>query len=272
MTNLVKELSQNALNNLQPNTKPAIPIHAAIIPDGNRRWARSKGWHAWVGHRIGMSNERFSELFDVCDNVGIKYLSFWGFSTENWDRSKQEIEFLWNIYRSSISKWTENLQKRNMRFIHAGRKDHLPEDIITNLAKLEETTKNNNGLTFLFCLDYGGRDEIARAVNKALKNNVKVFDIEKIRSYLDTGNIPDPDLIIRTGGEKRLSGFMAYQCAYSELYFTNTFFPDFAGKEFSLALADYSKRIRRFGGDSAKDLLNIDTSKLFDPKYDHLQS
>lgn len=265
MTNLAKQISRNVESKFSKTKESVAPKHVAIIPNGNRRWARSKGWHAWVGHRVGMKRERFMSFFDACTKEKIQYLSFWGFSTENWDRDKNEINFLWDIYRNSIAAWEKDLMEKNVRILHAGRKDHLPVDIIENLKKLEKVTKDNTGLTFVFCLDYGGRDEISRAINKAIRSKVKVFDIEKIHSFLDTRSIPDPDLIIRTGGEKRLSGFMAYQCAYSELYFTNTFFPDFDVKEFHLALEDYSNRIRRFGSDSVKDMVNVDVKTLYDP-------
>jgi undecaprenyl diphosphate synthase len=264
----VVNLVKNITNSVQNDELPKNVCHIAIIPDGNRRWARERGWHAWVGHRIGMQKERFDEFFDHCINNNIKYFSFWGFSTENWDRDEHEIAFLWDIYRKSVKNWEKDLHTKNIRVLHAGRKDRLPKDIVDNLEKLVESTKNNTSLTFVFCLDYGGRDDIVRAVNMAIRDGVEKFDQTTISKYLDTKDIPDPDLIIRTGGEKRLSGFMAYQSAYAELFFTDKYFPDFWADELLEAIADYTKRIRRFGGDSKKDLVDIDTEKLFDPIYE----
>jgi len=254
-------LSLNILNNEKIN----IPNHIVIIPDGNRRWAREKGWKAYIGHRHAMSYERIKTFFDKTKELKIKYFSFWGFSTENWDRETKEIDVIFQVFRSSIKKWKEEFVKEGIKFKHSGRKDRLPKDIIQSMSELEELTKNENKLVFQFCFDYGGRDELVRAYNRMLKDGITSINELTIKNYLDSKNIPDPDLIIRTAGEKRTSGVMAYQSTYAELYFTNVFFPDFTPQDLERAILDYSARTRRFGGTNVKDIKNINQDSLIDP-------
>ena len=246
-----------------------VPKHVVIIPDGNRRWARKHGWKPWVGHRKAMTTNRMRDLFEEAKSLGIKYISFWGFSTENWDRDQQELDILWDIYRKMASKWKDEFIKQGVRFKHFGRKTKLDKDILESMAELEEVTKDQNKLYFQFCLDYNGRDDLVRAFNKILKEGINEVDEKTIAKYLDTGDhTPDPDLIIRTSGEKRTSGIMAYQAAYAELYFTDKYFPEFKAEDLRMAVLDYSSRTRRFGGTNVADLKNINVNALKDPEME----
>lgn len=242
------------------------PKHVVVIPDGNRRWARSKGWKAFVGHEKGIDYKRIKAMFEVAKEFNVEYFSLWGFSTENWDRSEEEITFLWNLFRKNIKEWKKDFVKEDIRFRHFGRKDRLPSDIIELMKELEEETKELDGFNFQLCLDYGGRDDVIRAVNKGIKEGVREFDDKLISEYLDTGNVvPDPDLIIRTSGEQRTSGILAYQGVYAELYFAQKSFPDFGAEDLRLAILDYSGRTRRFGGTAKSDLKGIDLDSLSVP-------
>jgi undecaprenyl diphosphate synthase len=227
--------------------KAGIPSHVAIIPDGNRRWAKERGLLAEDGHLKGGSYNNLKGLFSEAKNLGVKYLTFWAFSTENWKRSSEEANKIFDIILKSCKKFRKEASENKIRFRHIGRKDRLPKKLINELEKLEGETKEFKEFNVQLCLDYGGRDEIMRAVNKIIKAGVRVIKEEEITNYLDTIEIPDPDLIIRTSGENRLSGFMPYQSTYSEFYFANIYFPDFTPKKFRKVLEDYSERKRTFG-------------------------
>jgi len=237
------------------NTR-SVPTHVLIIPDGNRRWARERGLRADFGHYTSASDERLMELFLETKKMGIKYFSLWGFSTENWKRDEKEIKSIFKLILSKIKKLKEEAHKHRIRFRHLGRKDRLPKKLVKELEKLEEETKEYNSLNVQLMLDYGGRDEIIRAVNKIIKEGVKSINEENFKKYLDTAEIPDPDLIIRTSGEKRTSGAMPFQSTYAELYFTEVYFPEFDVSEYKKAIKDYAKRIRRFGATAKQDLMN----------------
>lgn len=244
-----------------------VPNHVVIIPDGNRRWAREKGYKPWVGHKANMNKERLEPLFNEATELGIKYVSFWAFSTENWTRDPKEVEMLLGMLRKGLKdliKKKEKLDEYNVRLRHIGRKDRLPSDVISQFNFLEEYTKENDGLNLNACIDYGGRDDLVRAINQMIKEGVGEVTEEMISGYLDTKGVPDPDLIIRTSGERRTSGIMAYQSTYAELYFTNVYFPDFDAFQLRRAVLDYSARTRRFGGTAKKDLKGIDEKKLLD--------
>lgn len=245
-----------------------IPQHVVIIADGNRRWARQRGWHPWIGHRKAIEYSRIKAIFDEAKKIGIKYFSVWFFSTENWDRDPKEIEVLFGLFRIMIVKWREQFLQEEIRFRHFGRKDRLPADIIETMEKLEKETEKFTKFNIQLCLDYGGKDDLVRAFRKMLEAGVKDIEEATISQYLDTHEIPDPDLIIRTSGEQRTSGIMVYQAAYAELYFTNVCFPDFDANELYRAVLDYSGRVRRFGGTALEDTKNIDVSKLIDPDQD----
>lgn len=254
------KLSKEVLHYKQQ--KISAPQHVVIIPDGNRRWAKERGWFAWVGHRKAVEYERVRNLFNECKEIGVKYLTFWAFSTENWKRDQKEVEEIFNVMRKSVKSFKNEFIKEQIRFRHMGRRDRLPQDIIAIVDDLEQTTKDYDKLHFQLCLDYNGRDDIVRAIQKMVKeNDINSITEELVSKYLDSNGIPDPDLIIRTSGERRTSGIMAYQAAYAELYFTNVYFPDFDADQFRRAILDYSARIRRFGGSMKEQL----AQELVDP-------
>lgn len=228
-------------------TPAKVPKHVAVIPDGNRRWAKNKSLKESYGHYRAGSFENLSSLMKEAQDMGVRYFSIWAFSTENWKRSEEERKAIFDVILKGIKKFEKRFKEEEVRFKHMGRKDRLPRELVKAMDDLEEKTKKFDKFTAIFCLDYGGRNEIIRAVKKIVRDKVKDMGEEKFSKYLDSSEIPDPDLIIRTGGEKRLSGFMAYQSAYSELYFTDVYFPDFDSKELRKAILEYSNRQRRFG-------------------------
>ncbi|HLC78177.1 MAG TPA: polyprenyl diphosphate synthase [Candidatus Nanoarchaeia archaeon] len=223
-----------------------IPKHIAIIPDGNRRWAKSKKFSLLSTYKAAGSYEKAKKLGEEAKKCGVEYISIWAFSTENWKRNKNEVKLAFRIIEDFIDSSIKHAEGDKYHFIHIGNKNKIPKTILDKIKKLEKKTRNFKGFTFILCLNYGGRDEIIRAVNKAIKNKKKVNE-NSFKKILDTKEIPDPDLIIRTGGEKRLSGFMPFQSIYSELYFTNTPFPDFDIKHLREAIEDFKKRKRNLG-------------------------
>ncbi|OJI06925.1 di-trans,poly-cis-decaprenylcistransferase [bacterium CG10_46_32] len=245
--------------------KAQVPHHVVIIPDGNRRWARAKGWQPWVGHRAALQNKRMREIFKECRRSGIQYLSLWGFSTENWNRDKKEIEYLFGIFKEFVGTLSKNLHEDKIRFRLFGRRDRFPKDIIAICEQLEVDAEKYTNLNFQLCLDSGGRDDLVRAFNRMAEDGITKVDEQVISTYLDSNGIPDPDLIIRTSGEQRTSGIMAYQSVYAELYFTSVHFPDFGGEQFRLAILDYASRVRRFGGTAQEDVAGIAAGELIDP-------
>jgi undecaprenyl diphosphate synthase len=230
-----------------------VPEHITIIPDGNRRWAREKGMKAYYGHYKGGSYGHMDALFNEAKKLGVKYMSFWGFSTENWNRNKDEIKAIFNLVLSMSEKFRKDAHKNKIRFRHIGRKDRLPKKLLVELEKLEKETAVYSDFNVQLCLDYGGRDEIMRAVNDIVKEGKRVNE-KKFVEFLDTFGIPDPDLIIRTSGENRTSGMMPFQSVYAELYFSDLYFPDFDAFELRKAVEEFSRRVRRFGGTAIADL------------------
>lgn len=224
------------------------PKHVVIIPDGNRRWAKGKGLDEIEGHKTSGSYQNLKKLLNEAKNLHIKYMTFWGFSTENWKRNKKEVSALFVLIENLLIKIKDDLIKEKTRFRHLGRKDRLPRQLVQVIENLEEQTKEFSDFNLQICLDYGGRDEIVRALNKALKSGNSEINEEDLKNYLDSQGVPDPDLIIRTSGEKRLSGFMPYQSVYSEFYFTDIHFPDFGPEHLREAVSEFSKRKRRLGG------------------------
>jgi undecaprenyl diphosphate synthase len=229
-------------------TKNLVPMHVAIIADGNRRWAVEKGLAPTIGHEKAVNKENLTSLADEAMSLGIKYLSFWIFSTENWNRSSFEVNALMKLFL----KWTQDVKKdlieRKIRFVHLGRKDRIPKELADKLSELEEETKHFVEFTVIACIDYGGRDEIIRAVNRAIQSRAEKVDENSFKQFLDTKDIPDPDLIIRTSGEQRTSGFMPFQGIYAEWYFPKVYFPDFDALELRKAVEEFKRRNRRFGG------------------------
>jgi len=226
-----------------------IPVHVAIIPDGNRRWAKEKGLPALEGHRRGADN--FEKLLYAARDLGVKYITGWFFSTENWRRTEEENKYLFDLARNIAQRFRNKFIKEKIRFVHLGRKDRIPPDVAEILSKLEEDTKDFTDLTVCVAMDYGGHDELLRTIKKIQDGGLEINE-QTIEEHLDTRGIPAPDLIIRTSGEQRLSGFMSWQSAYAEFYFPKCYFPDFGPEKFKKAIKDFSNRERRFGGDSKK--------------------
>jgi len=228
-------------------TRKKIPVHISIIPDGNRRWAKKKGLNIFAGHKKSASFGNTISILEEAQKLGIKYMTFWAFSTENWNRSKKEIKYLFDLINQFFKKFRKYAIENKIRFRHLGRKDRLPKNVVQELVKVEKATKNFGDFNVQIALDYGGRDEIVRAVNKILRSGVSEIKEDDFVNYLDSAGIPDPDLIIRTSGEKRTSGFMPFQSSYAELYFADVHFPDFTPKELRKAVEEFSRRRRNFG-------------------------
>jgi undecaprenyl diphosphate synthase len=225
----------------------SIPTHVAIIMDGNVRWAEGRHLSRLKGHRAGTENIR--RVVEAFGKSGVKYLTLYAFSTENWLRPKSEVKELMQILASVIGRETKEMHKRGIRLRHLGRLDRLPGKLQEEVLKSVELTKNNDRMTLSVAFDYGGRAEIIEATKRMLREKVspEAVDEALVSSYLYTAGIPDPDLIIRTAGEMRLSNFLLWQSAYSEYYFTPVFWPDFDTEEVKKALLAYSQRGRNFG-------------------------
>ncbi|MBI3576519.1 di-trans,poly-cis-decaprenylcistransferase [Candidatus Gottesmanbacteria bacterium] len=226
------------------NHKPlTIPTHIAVIMDGNRRWAREHNLPILEGHRR-VANEILEPLIEYAAKRGIKYLTFWAWSTENWQRDKKEVEGIMRIFRNVISRRWQKLHEKEVRIRVIGDISKFSPDIREALEKVVAQTKDNKKITAVFALNYGGRDEILRAMNKADSSELSA---DSFARFLDTKDVPDPDMIVRTGGEERLSGFLPWQSVYSELYFPSWFMPEFTQKKFDEVLEVYAIRSRRFG-------------------------
>ena len=228
-----------------------IPQHIAIILDGNGRWAKSKGMPRNFGHTQGSKNVEV--ICEAASNMGVKYLTVYAFSTENWKRPESEVSALMTILRTYMKNCVKTAQKNNMKVRVIGDLNGLDEDIRTRIIELEEATKNNDGLNFQIAINYGSRDEMVRAMKKmaqdCMDGKVEIDSISEktFESYLDTHGIPDPDLMIRTSGEQRLSNYLLWQLAYSEFYFTDVPWPDFSKEELEKAIEQYNNRDRRYG-------------------------
>ena len=229
-----------------------IPQHVAIILDGNGRWAKAKGMPRNYGHAQGSKN--VEKICEEAWRMGIKYLTVYAFSTENWNRPKEEVNALMKLLRNYMKTCLKTAAKNDMKVRVIGDITKLDEDIQKRILELEEATKNNGGLNFQIAINYGSRDEITRAV-RTLAEDVKEGKLMPeevneacIERYLDTHDIPDPDLLIRTSGEQRLSNYLLWQLAYTEFYFTDVPWPDFHEEELRKAIEQYNNRDRRFGG------------------------
>lgn len=228
----------------------SVPNHIAIILDGNGRWAKSKGMPRNYGHVQGSKN--VETVCAAAYDLGVKYLTVYAFSTENWNRPKDEVDALMKLLHNYMKTCLKTAAKNNMRVRVLGDKTGLAPDIQKRIAELEEATKDYDGLNFQIALNYGGQDEIVRAVRKVMADTQRglkpeEMTIEKFADYLDTKGIPEPDLMIRTSGEQRISNFLIWQLAYTELYFTLVPWPAFGKKELEEAIAAYNQRDRRFG-------------------------
>ena len=226
----------------------AVPRHVAIIMDGNGRWARQRNLPRLEGHSAGISNVR--PIIEHFVEYKVKYLTLYAFSTENWNRPEEEVNGLIQFLASAIQRETKSLHERGVRLRHLGRLDRLPKDVQASIQEAVELTKSNDVITVCLAFDYGGRAEILQAVQRIVRKGVDPDSIDEalLSRYLYTDGIPDPDLIIRTAGEMRLSNFLIWQSAYSEYYFTSKPWPDFDSEEIRKSLLAYSQRQRRFGG------------------------
>ncbi|MEE2699887.1 MAG: isoprenyl transferase [Bacteroidota bacterium] len=225
--------------------KENLPKHIAITMDGNGRWAKKKGKFRVFGHQNGVKAVR--DTVEAAAEIGIKYLTLYAFSTENWKRSKKEVNALMTLLIFTINKETETLMQNDIRLDTIGDLNQLPKKCNEELKQAIEKTKNNKRMTLILALSYSGRWEIINAVNKVVKAEKKGITEDDFQQYLNTKAVPDPELLIRTSGEKRISNFLLWQIAYTELYFTDTLWPDFRKEDLITAILDYQKRERRFG-------------------------
>ena len=239
--------------NLNNNIDKKVPRHLAIILDGNGRWAKKRGLPRLMGHRAGL--RKLEEMVRLVKREGIRYFSVYAFSTENWNRPWTEVQGLMSLFRFYIKHKVKEVKAEGARIRFAGRKDKLPEDLLEMMRWAEDETKDENILDFILCINYGGRAEILDAINnlrhdeKFLNKDLNInITEEDLRKYFYLPDVPDPDLIIRTSGELRMSNFWLWEGAYSEFYFTDTYWPDFDYDALKAALDDYAGRERRYGG------------------------
>ena len=234
------------------NESNNLPVHIAIIMDGNRRWAKLRNLDSRLGHKKGA--ETLENIVKYCNKIGIKYLTVYAFSTENWKRSKEEVGALMLLLQHYLDDFSKRADTDNIRIKMLGDRDGLSSGLLKSLDNAIERTKNNTGVTFNVAFNYGGRDEIVKAVKKIaeeIKNekmNIEDINEELISNNLYTGGMPDPDLMIRTSGEIRLSNFLTWQLVYSEFYFTDKLWPDFTNEDLDEAIEEYNRRNRKFGG------------------------
>ncbi len=228
-----------------------IPEHVAVIMDGNGRWAKKRFLPRNYGHAEGA--KALEAICENCEKLGIKYLTVYAFSTENWKRSVEEVSGIMNLFRKYLVDSIERSNNANMRVRLIGKREGLADDIVQKMENLERETAGNTGLQFYIAINYGGRDEIVRATKKLISDvqagvvSEENIDESVFGTYLDTAGVPDPDLLIRTSGEERTSNFLPWQLAYSEFYFTDTLWPDFDMDSLVKAVRYYNKRERRFG-------------------------
>jgi len=225
--------------------KDNIPLHVGIIMDGNGRWARKKGLPRVMGHKVGVESVR--SVIRMARKIGIKYLTLYTFSSENWQRPKEEVTYLMQLLKTLLIREVDELNRQGVRIRAIGRLENLGREVLEALNYAVEKTKNNNELNLYLALSYGGRQEIVDAVNRILKSGLEEVDEENFRNFLYDPDLPDVDLLIRTAGEYRISNFLLWHTAYAELYITDVLWPDFREEEFLKAIEDYSKRIRKFG-------------------------
>ncbi|MEG2348952.1 MAG: isoprenyl transferase [Hungatella sp.] len=229
-----------------------IPEHVAVILDGNGRWAKRRGLPRAMGHKEGCVT--LERMVEIASDMGIRYFTIYGFSTENWKRSGEEVSALMQLFRYYMVRLLKIASANNVRVCMIGDKNRFDADIIEGIDRLVEGTKGNTGMTFVMAINYGGRDEIVRAARQLVTDfrtstlETAAIDEEVFASYLDTAGIPDPDLLIRTSGELRLSNYLLWQLAYSEFYITDCLWPDFDKEELEKAILAYNSRERRFGG------------------------
>lgn len=224
-----------------------IPNHIAIIMDGNRRWAKEHHFATAIGHQQGANT--LKKIIKYCDKIGVKYLTVYAFSTENWKRTKEEVDGLMKLFVTTLKNDLKEMHKNNVRVRFLGDRTQLATELQEVMDNSEKLTENNNGVNFQIAFNYGARAEIVNAVKNIIKAEIVPENIteELISENLYTKNIPDPDLLIRTGGDKRVSNYLLWQIAYSEIYVTNTLWPEFDEKALDLAIEEFNSRQRRFG-------------------------
>jgi len=224
-----------------------IPQHIVLFPDGNRRWAKQKGIASLEGHMQGYNN--LLDFSEWCKNRGVKILTAFGFSTENWNRTKEEVDYLMKLLEKCLIDNLEKYMKEGIKVRVIGGRERLPESLKKAIETIEEATKNNSNLFLNFAISYGGKWDILNAVKKIVEEKIPADKIDEklFETYLSTAGLPAPDFIIRAGGEMRMSNFVLWQAAYSELYFSSKLWPEFSEQDLDLALEEFDKRQRRFG-------------------------
>ena len=230
----------------------SIPKHIAIIMDGNGRWAKEKGKLRVEGHKKGAEN--IEKIIDYSIKLGVKYLTVYAFSTENWKRPEAEVKALMKLFAKYLDDKKEELKKQGVKLLVTGTEENIPNKLLKKIRNTEEYLSDCNQITFNIAFNYGGRKEIVDGINKILKENRGNEEIneEEFKKYMYRPERPDPELVIRTSGEFRVSNFLLWEIAYSEFYVTNVYWPDFDEREYDLAIASYNKRDRRFGGVNVK--------------------
>lgn len=247
-----------------------VPLHVAIIMDGNGRWAKNRGTIRLHGHKVGVDSVR--DITESCAQLGVKYLTLYAFSTENWGRPSAEVQGLMRLLVSSLRREADNLNRNDIRLATIGQMDRFPQDCQNELKEAIELTKHNTRLELCLALSYSGRWDITEAVKKIARHvkegrlDPELINDQMISEHLSTANVPDPDLIIRTSGEFRISNFLLWQLAYSELYITETHWPDFRRAELYKAIKSYQQRDRRFGKLHSHTNDNALASQLFNKK------
>ena len=243
-----------------------VPNHIALLPDGDRRWARAKGLPATEGHQAGY--RAIQEVIRASRDLGVHTFTIWGFSTENWERAEKERENIMDLVRQMVKDLEKEADEEGVRFYHLGRKNRLPKDVVDLLNGLEEKTKKNHKFVLNAAIDYGGRDEILRAVKRIIEDGItpEKLDEKLFTSYLDTRDqpYPYPDLFIRTSGEQRDSGLMPWQMVYAEYYWEQDNLPEFTPEKLREAILDYSRRRRRFGGNDVEEHLGFNPAVVAD--------
>ena len=224
----------------------SIPRHVALIMGGNGRWAKQKNLPRQAGHNAGA--KAVERVINAAQKYGVEFLTFYAFSTENWSRPKEEIDGLMKLLEQTLDKYAKNAEKNNVRLLVSGRKEPLPPSILDKIARVTQATAQKTGLTVNLALNYGSRAELLDAFSKLISQGITHPTEADVQRCLYQPALPDPDLLIRTSGEERLSNFLLWQCAYTEFYFTPTLWPDFSEEDFKKALEDFSRRTRRFGG------------------------
>ncbi|MBS1248484.1 MAG: Isoprenyl transferase [Chloroflexi bacterium] len=237
----------------EKNPLDRVPQHIAIIMDGNGRWAQSKGLPRLAGHRAGTEN--LKTILEACVEFGVKYLTIYAFSTENWERPESEVKGLMRIFRTMFDRELKNLHENGVQLRHLGKLDRIDAALRKQVIDAIELTKNNQRLILNVAFNYGGRAEIIHSIQQIIRNEVEPEEVDEnlVDQHLYTAGSPDPDLVIRTSGELRTSNFLIWQAAYAEWYFTPTYWPDFGKEELKKALLDYRERERRFGRVSSED-------------------